>query len=535
MTLKEYVIKNRWLWFLVFLFTLLCHGSMLLGDTVGIDTEDLIVRHGMFYESWLTTGRQGLVVLKKLMGNVIFSPYLSGAMALVFLTLACILWTWLFSRITGKVNKAAVFVFSMLLNASSILTEQLYFKLQAAEISLSFCLTALSLSLVYGGRGLLADKRKRLYGLLCLCGAVCLNLITFSAYQVLVALFIFGAAACFVLWYFFGNPGMGEGGGKSCWRFIVIFAGIFFVSFVCNQVITALFFSGSDYLAAQIQWTSRPLGECLRDIGLHMEYVLIGGQAYRILLRLLHAVGVHSEMVGGQIYYDNNYGVFCILVCVAVVLYFRKRGKRGAVPAVTGVLGCLLAPFYMTFLCGGEQVIRSQLVLPFALAFLAYALLLFFPDSLPAYGVLALCLLTGYQQMQYTLRLNYTDQVRYESDVRIASAIMEEINRLEDGECSYPVVFIGSRQAELNTSCLRGEPIGYSFFEWDTAMEPPGFHNTMRILGFMHTLGVDYAQADPQQTAAAVEYSGGMADWPQEGSVVLRDGVIIIRLSGYGE
>lgn len=533
MNLREYVKRNGLLWVAVFLFVGLCHGSMLLGGTVGIDTEDMIVRRDYFYESWLITGRQGLVLLKKLMGNIIFSPYLAGVLTLVFLTLACILWTWLFACITGKENKAAAFVFSALLNVSSILTEQLYFKLQSAEISLSFCLAAAALSLVFWGRKLLADKEKKRYGRICLLGAAALNLVTFSVYQVMVALFIFGAAACFFLYYFFGEKESEEGAGKRYWGFIGIYAGVFLGSFACNQIITALFFSGSDYLSSQMQWLNRPVGDCLRDIGLHMEYVLIGGQAYRSVLRLLHAVGIRSGMVGGQIYYDNNYGVFCVLVCIAAFCFVKKRKRKGALPAAVGVAGCLLAPFYMTFFCGGEQLIRSQLVLPFALAFLAYALLLFFPRRLPAYFVLGLCFLTGYQQMQYTLRLNYTDQVRYEGDVRLAAAIMEEINVLEDEERSYPVAFIGSRPADLNNACLRGNPIGYSFFEWDTYVEPVGYYSTQRILGFMHTLGADYTQADREQTAEAAEYGQGMANWPGEGSVVLHNGVIIVKLSDF--
>lgn len=541
MSLREYVKRNGLLWIGVFLFIGLCHGSMLLGDTVGIDTEDIIVRQGLFYDSWLITGRQGLVLLKKLMGNILFSPYLAGAMTIVFLTFACILWTWLFSRISGRESKAAILAFSLLLNASSILTEQLYFKLQAAEISLSFCLVAAALSLVYQGIGLLR-LAKRGRGLFCLLCAAALNLITFSVYQVMVALFIFGAAACFFLFYFFGKSGVDGSGidGSGHWGFIGIYVGVFLVSFGCNQIVTALFFSGSNYLSSQMQWMSRPLGDCLRDIGLHMEYVLIGGQIYRTILRLLHAVGIRSVLIGGQIYYDNNYGVFCLLTCAAVFLFIRKQattrgGGKAVVLAILGLAGCLLAPFYMTIFCGGEQVIRSQLALPFALAFLAYACLLFFPKALPSCCILALCLLTGYQQMQYTMRLNYTDKVRYESDVRIASAIMEEIDRLEDEDYTYPVAFIGSHPAELNNSCLRGEPIGFSFFEWDTDVAPLGVYSTQRILGFMHTLGKDYMQADQEQMADALAFSEEMANWPAKGSVTLRNGVIIVKLSGYEE
>lgn len=92
---------------------------------------------------------------------------------------------------------------------------------------------------------------------------------------------------------------------------------------------------------------------------------------------------------------------------------------------------------------------------------------------------------------------------------------------------------IGSHPAELNNSCIRGEVIGYSFFEWDTQVEPYGYFNTRRVLGFLHTLGANYVQGDMEQTKAALEYSESMSSWPAKESVTLHDGVIIIKLSSY--
>lgn len=551
MRLRDYIEKNRLLWAAVFLFAGLCHGSMLFGNTVGIDTADLILLQSGFYESWLITGRQGLVLLKGLMGNRLYNPYLTGAYTLVFLTLSCILWTWLFARISGRESRAAAAAFSLLLNASAILTEQLYFRLQAAEISLSFCLTAAALYLVCRGRELYLGGRGRAACLYLSC-AVLLNLVTFSVYQAMAALFIFGSAACFFLFCFFGGSGAGaEKEGKELWGFIGVYAGVFFISFLCDQAVTELFFSGSSYLSSQMRWGSRPVGECLRDILWHMECVMLGGQVYRTVLMLLGLAGIGVRMIGGQIYYHNNFGAFCVLTCIAVGRPLGRRRGRGLVPALLGVAGCLLAPFYMTFLCGGEQVMRSQLVLPFALAFLAYVLLLFFPlggrgrgegaaaagiprrsawpGKLSACCAAALCVLTVYQQLQYTLLLDYTDRVRFESDARAASLMMEKINGLEDGECSYPVAFVGKRQAELNKSCLRGETIGISFFEIDAEF---GVFGTQRILGFMHALGADYTPSDEGQFAEAVEYSAEMSSWPREGSVMLHEGVIVVKLAG---
>ena len=172
--------------------------------------------------------------------------------------------------------------------------------------------------------------------------------------------------------------------------------------------------------------------------------------------------------------------------------------------------------------------------MPFALGFLAYVLILMAEaDRRLVYALIVLCIIGGYAQLNVTLRLNYTDSVRYAGDVRIATSIMEEINRLEDEQHSYPVIFIGKHHAELNNSCVQGELIGYSFFEWDTDVEPYSFFSTRRILGFMHTLGGNYAQGNERQFANALEYSQSMNNYPTKGSIKLHDGCIIVKLSDH--
>ncbi len=137
------------LWIVVFLLALFSHGTMLLGNSIGIDTEDLIALQGTFYEEWLSMGRQGLVFLKLIFGTGVFNPQLAGVMTLLFLTAACILWTSLFSCISGKDSRTATFVFSGLLLVSPLITEQIYFKLQSMEVAFGFCLMAVSLLFVY--------------------------------------------------------------------------------------------------------------------------------------------------------------------------------------------------------------------------------------------------------------------------------------------------------------------------------------------------------------------------------------------------
>lgn len=108
-------------------------------------------------------------------------------------------------------------------------------------------------------------------------------------------------------------------------------------------------------------------------------------------------------------------------------------------------------------------------------------------------GVLTTCIL-----LQYTLLLNYTDEIRYQQDEETAFAIMADIDRVQDEEKSYPVVFIGGHPAALNSSCIHGETIGYSLLDWDTKVEPQGYFSTRRIVGFMNALGAGYTWADAE-------------------------------------
>lgn len=500
----KYARESCSLWIAVLLLALFGHGTMLLGRSIGIDTEDIITLQDAFYGEWLSMGRQGLVLLKLLLGTSIFNPHFTGVMTLLFLTGACLLWSYLFCQVSGKRNWTATLVFSVLLMVSPLLTEQLYFKLQAMEVTFGFCMMAVSLLLVYRA-AIVRDMKK---GCALFAVSMVFNMILFSLYQVMVPLFLFGAAACVFLYCFFQERAAAGVLKRLSLLYVLAFLG----GFVINQIVTAVWFSsGAGYLTGQVRWFSQSFKDCLINIYWHVKAVVLGQ----------------------GLYYSKLYPASCLFLVVIVLCPVRRREKR--LVRVGGCLSLLLvlaAPFYMTVLCAVEPVMRSQMVMPFALAFAAYAVVLCLEDKKNAMRIfLLLCAVAGYVQMRSTMRLNYTDSVRYESDVRIAEAIMDELNALEDNAHSYPVIFVGKHEAELNNSCVRGDTIGYSFFEWDTDVEPRGFYSTRRIVDFMHTLGGNYIQGNMEQVIGAAEYSKHMASWPMQGSVALHDGCIIVKLS----
>ena len=541
------VREKSGLWIVVFLLAVLSHGTMLLGRSIGIDTEDLIALQEAFYGEWLSMGRQGLVLLKLLFGTGIFNPQLAGVMTLLFLVVACMLWTSLFSCVSGRDSQAAVFVFSGLLLVSPLITEQMYFKLQSMEVAFGFCLMAVSLLLVYWSTTTKNHKKSMYF----FCGSVLFNVVLFSLYQVMVPLFLFGASACFFLYCFFQK----DVSVREMKKLGILYLAVFLIGFICNQILTMVCFSaGAGYLTGQVRWFTQSFKDCLINIYWHVKAVLLGQ----------------------GMYYSKFYPVGCLFL-IGIVLYSGRDKKRKAVfvGTVISLLMTIAAPFYMTILCAVEPVRRSQLVMPFALAFVAYVLILCTDPCIgdmprtsrtgraasredetslldytdPCIGdmprtsrtasmgkityivLLVLCVTTGYVQLSGTMRLNYTDSVRYESDVRTAQAIMEDLDKLGDDAHAYPIIFVGKRAAELNNSCVMGDTIGYSFFEWDTDVAPQGFYNTRRIIHFFHVLGGDYHRGNEAQALKAAEYSKSMNSWPMEGSIVLHDDCIIVKLS----
>lgn len=524
---------------------LILHGSMMLGKSVGIDADQMFYKGRDFYISWLVIGRQGLVLLKFILMGGNYNPYLCGALTIIFMVIAGIAWTYLFKTASGKTHKTGNILFCLILAGHTILTEQFYFKIQSAEVSLGFVMTAISIHLAY--RLFLEDGAlsKNWQKILSVFLIVLLNLITFSIYQVMIPLYIFGCVAVLFLHY-----GVKNREGKRAWTVSFEFAGIFIFSFILNEIITILFFSKSSYTSDQIYWKQESVSKCIYQIISHIA---------------------RAGVIGKGIYYAPTYAVFVLLMIILTV-YLMKTQKSNRIYLAVVALFIVTAPFYMTILIGGEVVIRSQLVMPFTMAYMGYLISLPVGKLQQEYTsksanesaqiadkaaesaninsnipnekkkikfikilrilALSVSVITITEQSVLTLMLNHTDAVRYKQDEALAYELIEKIDEVQNADRSLPVVFIGSHPSEPGSFCIKsGEIIGYSFFDWDTDLEPYSYYSTMRIIAFMSMLGTRYEAPDTSMVKEAYEYSKSMDDYPDADSIQIYDGMIIVRLS----
>lgn len=508
--------QNRYIILLLFLFTCLVHGDKLSSINHGIDTEKIIYEEEKLYSSWLGIGRQSLILLKWLLGQLHYNPYFAGILTLCFLVAGITLFLFLFSYVKGasgvesgsRVRYFSSCAFGMLVIAHPVLTEQMYFSLQGAEVMLALILCAVSLFCAFRwamGCGWLWF----FYGFLLLFPAL-------GVYQAFVPLFLFGIIAVGCL---YANPVGKKRSFRDEFFCILRLFLVFLAAFTVNQLLFLFFSSGSGYLTQQLSWRNGELIPGILRIASHIRDVFGGRGIFYSGMFFWLSLGLF---------------VFWMLLCFG-------RHKWGMGLWKLSLLFALYAsPFYLTVFMGERPVIRGQLVLPFVTGFMAYLWGLFAEkpafSKIPAFvlkwGLFLICFLAVWKETDITCRLYYTDAIRYQEDLSLAEHLKQDIARLT-GTCDFKgtVVFIGQRKANTNCACILGDVMGQSLFAWDTYVEPANFYSSSRIIGFMSCVGAGYRAPNMEEAKAASKKAAALSCYPANDSMLYQNGMVIVKLS----
>jgi hypothetical protein len=177
---------------------------------------------------------------------------------------------------------------------------------------------------------------------------------------------------------------------------------------------------------------------------------------------------------------------------------------------------------------GSLTPMRSLYSLPLASAFMLFYLSRTYKKK-AAIIVICLSLFLAVYQAEITAQLFYSDQIRYNEDVRFAYEINNLITQVQPENESLPVAFLGSRYqaiSRFNTNFLQGEAIGRSFFEGN------GFSNpTARALAFMKSLGINFDMPNEKQVQQAMEEAALMPAYPNPNCVKRTQDFIVVKIS----
>lgn len=499
--------KDIWVW--TFIFTVICHGFLLLSGYVGIDTSEAIMTKGSnHYFVCLNMGRQSLVFLKWITGTLLINPYVVGILSLLFLWLSSIIWTYLFSYNSNIDSTKSVLLSSLVYISSVLFVETFYFKVQCTEFTIDFCLVGLSLLWTC----YFINTKKIRY---CL-GAILLMFVYMGTYQALTIIYIVGAQMCFFLIFFYKKTKYNY---KEMWISIFTFIGTFLVGFILNQLITKMFFSsGNVYYDDLMHWGNDSVSTCIYEI---VKYI-------------------GRYVIGNSIYYPIIFTVLLILTFIFVCIVCLKNKKIGTPLFILDLLFLLISPAYLAIALGGNVVYRTQVIYPFLTLFVVFIVFNVIEQSdlkngvRNCFGLIAtiICVLMAYINMNNDLRLSYTDYMRNKEDSFIAMDLINRIECLQNEDSSIPVYFHGSYDRSLNPSCIYGESIGKSMFSQDTLAEPIGYYSSIRCIAYLAQFGKTYNIYNyPEEYGHLADIALEMEAYPKDDCVKLIDGIIFVNLS----
>lgn len=515
--INQFIKEYQFVWWIVGSFLLLAYGIKVFNVSISHDTEAMMVASRQLYNSWYSMGRFGLMFLKKVLGTYWFNPYVASFLMFATMMVNSVVWTYLLYWIGGEKKKwmKLLWIFPTFFFTSTIMAEQSGFLLQSYEVNIALLMVGIAILCLFQA---FLGTSKRKWGWIAI--ALICSVIAFSVYQSLVPLFTAGVAICFLVLYDRMTVEMQEQmTAKFYFKTVGKFITFFLIAFVLYQgvnkaVLNFLGMETTSYIKDQIMWGTLPAKQCIKNILLH----------------------VRDSFLGKGIFYNSINGIVVILT-LGYSIFRMKRKEHCYILYCLAVIYCLISPFLMSLLMGNAPTARTQLLLPFVIGFFLQYLLVKVKEQEKKqfqyiYPVtVILVIFVTMNQSILTSRLYYTQYVQYKEDVRVAEKISDQIELLNLGEIpKEPIVFVGARAARKNPSCIPGnqlELIGKSFFEVSFGTE----HGTWVMRNFMATLGYSYALPDGVQIAEAEQVAAEMPAWPTTGSVAMKNGIIIVKLS----
>lgn len=481
--------------FLTILILFLAHGSSLFNNNIGIDTQ-LFLEDPTSDYNWLGIGRYGLLIEKVLLGLSSYSPYYAGAIFFIFLSLSNILIYYSLYKISNKDLDLLYLCIPLLAFTHPIFVEQFVFMLQYAEITFAIALTALATLFIFTW---IKDKSS----IYCLLGIICL-VISFATYQSFVPLYICFCIFGFICMFYSIDE------SKKVIKIIVKLIISFIISLGIYELSVKLLPSYVSHIDEGFFWGKYPL----RSI-----YEFIKGNIKEVIL-------------GRGIFYNKGYLICAILFFITAIINTENINKSfNKILYIVSVLAFIATPFYMTIAMGHAPTIRAQFILPFTEAFMMiYIGEFLFKHNYLKYIVIILTIIIFETQLQTTLKLYYTENMRNDSDIQYVYEIAKDMNELGITE-GAGVVFIGKKEPRLNNVSQTGEIIGVSLFTMNYNVPPYYSQSSSLILRLFRVLGMKYYDCSPEQVDEAREYSKDMPIWPMEGSIVVHNGYVIVKLS----
>lgn len=499
--LKDFIKDKRKLVIFTVLLTAVCWAQNAFSSNIRIDGEYFINNPGTV-QGWHLIGRFGMLPVKFILGNLSFNPYFSGALFIILFSCASILFLYLIYVLKPDVRY--LWFFAGMFVSCNTWAYMFYFTMMQAEIAFALLILASSL-IVFTTHPISGEAGSETLRVIC----VVLMVVAFGCYQAVIPVFVTGAAICILLWL---DSELKSGREPDFRAYIVRslnYVVPFAAAYAIYSIVARVWFSSGNYLTGMSLWKTNSASVCLA----------------MILARMVQCLGGNPEM------YSFAFLFGCIL-CLCIFIYdiYGKRLKS-CLPMYELTWAVLIvSPFIVLIRLGGNMVPRMQFSLQFVSAFICmYVLNRVSRKNLR--GIIAVCsIFVMFYQFSILERLYYTDDIREKQDEALAFEIASDIE-LYSEKTSFPVVFVGRKDANLNKACLKSDVFGASLFSWDYNDIVPS-SGSGRCTGMIEAVtGTKYTEPTDEQLLLACIYAAEMPSYPHEGYIAEKEGILVIKLS----
>jgi hypothetical protein len=243
--------------------------------------------------------------------------------------------------------------------------------------------------------------------------------------------------------------------------------------------------------------------------------------AFQVLNKVIDAIaGIYLGTYGssGRIL-TISVGIFLVFIfCVSI----NEKSMRQRVGLVFLALLLIIAPFLTVIALGSMLPARSLNGLSLMLGGIWLLILQNVSGTVFKKISITTAAFLLFFQIQFLNSLFYGDYLRYQEDIFMGRQIIHQIETQGIDYRRYPIVFVGQHQFDSTKLISKINSGGRSFF--DDSSQP------YRMTYFLKTLGYQVILPTEAEKAKALEIELTTI-WPEFGSIVFNEDIIIIKLS----
>jgi hypothetical protein len=472
---------------------ILAYGFALTSFSLSVDEEVRFLDDSP--SVWVDQGRPVIALLKVVLADLLPLPFMNLGLALLALFASAVLWAALFVRAWGREGHGpGLLMFLIVFTTLPLNAYYLHFNTFNVEVSLGLVWAAGSAWLAWSWA---VDGRGRAHA----AASVGLALLAVGTYQNLAFAIIAGVLMAQLVRLLARKGPEGPRPTLRATERSLRLAGPAVVALVLGAAFNLIFVARGGYTESFIAWG---VDDPIRIVG-------------RLARSVLHYVaGLGFE--GGWVLIPSVVAAAAVLV---LVVRWCLRAGWWFPLALLIVVG--YAPFALSSALGTPLPNRAMQALPLVAAGMWLLLAMLLEGR--RWMMMALIVMAGLFAVWnagITTRLFLTEKMTYETDRVIATRIAERLAQAGwDGQ-PLPIVAVGSRPHGALEGTAVSETFGGSFFNWDQGL---------RTSVFMTVLGYPLRYPGPEHVEAGLARSQSMPVWPAAGSVIIEDGLVVVKLS----